>query len=346
MTTLRDAHAIKRASDQAITGPGSIASAGKSHAWRMATLFIVMTTLFPLVSAAADQPPTTETQTTFASAEQAVKTLVSAAKTKDMEALGKLFGPKGRDLLSSGNEAEDKNNLELFTSASLQLTRIVKDRAETSATLYIGKHGWPFPIPLMKADGRWYFDTELGREEVLNRRVGRNEISATRVCRALVKAQQEYHAKDRDGDNILEYAQKLMSDAGQKDGLYWDASGDGEESPLGPIAAQAQAMGYDPSKKAQGASESSQPFHGYLFRILTKQGSKAPGGGKDYLSQRNMVGGFAIVAYPAEWGNSGVMTFIVNQEGIVYEKNLGEDTTANVSKMKAYNPDATWKSVE
>jgi len=208
-----------------------------------------MAALFPTMAAAEEQQATTGTQTSFASAEEAVKALVTAAKNKDAETLYNIFGPEGSELLSSGNETEDEKALERFTSASRQLARIVKDRAETSATLYIGKHNWPFPVPLVKANGKWHFDAALGREEVLNRRVGRNEIITLRVCRALVKAQQEYFSKDRDADGVLEYAQKLMSTPGQEDGLYWDAASGGEESPMGPIASQAQAAGYVPEKK-------------------------------------------------------------------------------------------------
>jgi hypothetical protein len=206
--------------------------------------------------------------------------------------------------------------------------------------LEVGADAWPFPIPLVKAANGWHFDTEAGLEELLNRRIGRNELDVLRVMRAYVQAQRDYASRDRDGDEVLEYAQRLFSSAGQADGLYWPPDLNGEISPLGPLFAYAQAEGY--GTRLPATQTGPRPFHGYLFKILTRQGKGAPGGKYNYIINGNMIGGFALVAWPAEYGESGIMTFLVNQQGRVLQKDLGSSTARIVRKLSAYGPDRSW----
>ena len=207
--------------------------------------------------------------------------------------------------------------------------------------MIVGKQEWPFPIPVVKKGQSWVFDTDKGKEEILNRRIGENELNTIQVMLAVVDAQREYAMKDRDKNELLEYAQKFVSDPGKKNGLYWEAKAGEAESPLGPIMAQARSEGY----RGKPAS-TPPPYHGYRYRILTAQGKDAPGGAYSYLVKGKMIGGFAVVAYPAEYGNSGVMTFIVNHDGKVFQKNLGKNTAGIASAMKEYNPDSTWQEVK
>ena len=209
--------------------------------------------------------------------------------------------------------------------------------------LIVGKQDWPFPIPLVKKGQSWVFDTEKGRQEILNRRIGGNELFTIQACLAVVDAQREYAMKihDNDKSGLLEYAQKFVSDPGKKNGLYWEVKAGEPESPLGPIMTQIKSEGYE--KKPSGAPV---PYHGYYYRILTAQGKDAPGGAYSYLVKGKMIGGFAVVAYPAEYGNSGVMTFIVNHDGKVFQKNLGKNTATVAKSMKEYNPDKTWTEVK
>ena len=211
--------------------------------------------------------------------------------------------------------------------------------------LCLGEAHWPFPISLAKKGDQWFFDTVAGKEEILNRRIGHNEISALEICRAYVKAQREYMQKDYDGNGVMEYAQRLQSTPGKRDGLYWEMTPGEEESPFGPLVTAACEEGYS-QKNLSASPHKHDPFHGYLFRILTKQGRNAPGGKYNYVINGHMLAGFAFLAYPAEWGNTGVMTFIVNQQGKVYQKNLGEKTTNLARKIDAYDPDETWKPAE
>ena len=207
--------------------------------------------------------------------------------------------------------------------------------------LCVGKEDWPFPIPIVKDTSQWHFDSREGREEILARRIGRNELSAIQVCLGYVDAQREYAMKDWNGDGFLEYARKFKSDAGKKDGLYWETSEGDKESPLGLFFAAAGEQGYDIKQPNRKPS----PYYGYYYRILTAQGEKAPGGAYDYMVKGKMIGGFALVAYPAQYGVSGIMTFVVNHNGIVYQKNLGEDTKKIAHAMKLFNPDGTWQQV-
>lgn len=274
-------------------------------------------------------------QRTFASPEEAVKAMVDALKANDVKVLESILGPGSKDLVSSGDPVADQSGREKFVKLYEEKNRV--EQTADKAVLSIGNEDWPSPIPIVKKDGMWRFDSAAGKEEMLARRIGKNELSTIQFCLAYVDAQREYFRKDRDGDGILEYAQKFGSDKGKNNGLYWQVKQGEEQSPLGLLAAMAQKQGY--SKKGSKP----QPFFGYYYRILTGQGKNAPGGAYDYMVKGNMIGGFALVAYPAKYGASGVMTLIVNHDGVVYEKDLGKNTEKAAQAMKLFDPDSTWK---
>ncbi len=277
-------------------------------------------------------------QKLFSSPEDALKGLVEAVKAKDKTALDQIFGPNAKELRSS-DEVQAAAEFEEFTKHVAEKTSLVKEN-DSKVIIYIGNENWPFPIPLVKMKNQWFFDTEAGKEEVLNRRIGEDELTAMLVCRTYVKAQREYVLRDWDGDGILAYAQKLRSDPGKKNGLFWRHTPGEAASPLGELVAQARVEGY---KKAKSVfKEQPTPFHGYYFKILTEQGEHAPGGKYNYIINGNMVGGFGLVAFPSNWGKSGVMAFIVNQQGKVFQKNLGPDTLKTAQEMQSYDPDETW----
>jgi hypothetical protein len=303
--------------------------------WRLPLIAAALTLLFPLPEMATGEQ-------VFATPDAAVSALETAAKNRDTNAMHTIFGPAGRDLMSP-DAVQATQEFEAFVNRLSEKAELVR-RSESNCVLQLGADAWPFPIPLLKADGQWRFDTEAGRQEVLNRRVGRNELGALAVCRAYVNAQREYAAKDRDGDEVLEYAQRLRSTPGSHDGLYWPLRAGDDLSPLGPLIAAARVEGY--RRQARIMTDEPSPYHGYYFKILTKQGKHAPGGKYDYITNGHMIGGFALVAWPAEWGNSGVMTFIVNQQGKIYEKNLGPKTAALAKAMTRYEPDNSWRLVK
>ena len=275
----------------------------------------------------------------FASPQEAANALVAAAKAKDTNALHSIFGPEGGHLVSP--DAVQAGNL--FSNFVRRLSRKVDlaHGSDSNIVLEIGADAWPFPIPLTQQGGQWFFDTTAGREEILNRRIGVDELAAIRVCHAYVDAQREYAGQPRNGDGVLEYAQRLRSTTNTRDGLYWHTEPGEELSPLGPLIAQSREEGYNHATKIMG--ENLAPYRGYCFRILTQQGSHAPAGKYKYIINNHMLAGFALVAWPEEWGNSGVMTFMVNQEGKVYQKNLGTKTSNVAATMTAYDPDPTWK---
>ncbi|MGD1029914.1 MAG: DUF2950 domain-containing protein [Opitutaceae bacterium] len=275
----------------------------------------------------------------FGSPEEAVKALAAAAKSGDRPAVDAIFGPGVKDLLS-GDARQDSIEFATFCKSIGQLCQLVR-KSDDRCVINIGALDWPMAVPLVKKDGQWFFDTAAGKEEVLNRRIGKDELMAIGVCRTYVQAQREYASEDRGGGGIFDYAQKLSSTPGKKDGLYWPASPNEEQSPFGPLVAQARAEGYG-GKTAEGKP---QPYYGYRFKILTAQGPAAPGGAYDYVINGNMVAGFALVAYPEHWGESGVMTFIVNQWGKVYERNLGAQSAEIAEAMAEFNPDGDWTVV-
>ena len=281
------------------------------------------------------------TQKTFASPEDAVKALVDALKINDTKELRAIFGPGSESLVSSGDRVRDKAGSERFIKLFEEKNSLEKQGDET-AILHVGSDDFPFPIPVVKKGSTWQFDTKAGKEEVINRRIGRNELNVIDSLHAFVDAQREYASKDRDGDGTMAFAQRFWSSKGKHDGLYWEAKEGEGDSPLGPFVAKASAMGYG----TKGTIEKPLPFQGYYFKILKAQGKNATGGAYDYVAKGNMLLGFAFLAYPANYGSSGIMSFIVNQEGVVYQKDLGKNT-ANVAKaMKKYDPDKTWTKVE
>ena len=279
------------------------------------------------------------TQTTFKSPEEAAEALVAALKANDERRLVALFGPDGGTLISSGDATADQTDRAKFV-ASFEEAHKIELQGDAKAVLSVGKDDWPLPIPIVKRGDTWRFDVKKGKNELVNRRIGKNELYTIQVLLAMVDAQREYSSEDRNGDGRLEYAQRFRSQPGKTDGLFWPASQGQGESPLGSLAATASREGY----KSEGGKRT--PYHGYYFKILTGQGKDAPGGAYSYLAQGHMIGGFAILAWPAKYGSSGIMTFIVNQDGVVYEKNLGPNTSAVAAKMSVFNPDAGWTKAE
>jgi Protein of unknown function (DUF2950) len=273
--------------------------------------------------------------TTFPTADAAVTALKDAVLARDTDALKAIFGPAALEF-ENPDRVQATNEMNAFSTAIVETNRIIWESPGKGA-LEVGRDFWPFPIPLVKHADGWSFDTQAGKEELLNRRVGRNELKTLAVVRSYVEAQREYARVPRNEDEILEYAQKLLSTPGKKDGLYWSPDLDGEISPLGPLVANAQNEGYQP-----GQSRPPEPYYGYYFKILKRQASHAPIGKYDYVINGHMIAGFALVAWPARWGQSGVMTFIVNQQGRVYQKNLGPDTFRLGGSMKVYDPDPSW----
>jgi Protein of unknown function (DUF2950) len=280
-------------------------------------------------------------QRTFPSPEQAVEALVAASRDVRTRPLLEILGPEGRPLVRSGDRIADRRGRARFVAAFDEF-HAIEMAGEDRATLVVGPRRWPWPIPLVREGGAWRFDTRAGAQEILDRRIGHNELSVIEVCRAYVMAQRDYAAADPLSTGRHAFAQRFASTAGVRDGLYWPAKPGEGESPLGPLVARARAEGYG------GATtrDKPQPYHGYFYRILTRQGAHAPGGPASYVADGHMTGGFALLAFPAKYGQSGAMTFIVNQAGIVYQKNLGPDTTAIARAMTEYDPDPTWTIVD
>jgi hypothetical protein len=299
---------------------------------RLALLFALPILLaLPLASAAADQQ-------TFATPEAAVDALLAALKANDEAALLSIFGDKHRNLVDTGDRARDAA-ARAEAAADLEAFHTLEDRGNDRRVLLMGVQAWPLPIPLVREGGGWRFATEEGVEELLNRRVGANERNAIHVLRAYLDAQRQYASRDRNGDGVLQYAQTLASTPGKQDGLYWpvDAAKGEEASPFGPLIAESA-----PYLKGHKRGD---PYRGYRFRILTRQGERAPGGAYSYIINGRMIAGFAMVAYPAEYGQSGVMTFMVSHNGKIYQKDLGKNTASIGAKMTAFNPGAGWKEV-
>jgi hypothetical protein len=276
----------------------------------------------------------------FASPEQAVKAFETALKSNDNKELVVIFGPDTKKLIYSGDPVADKQRREKFIAAYDRKNSLVQEGEKT--VLIVGEKDWPFPIPLVKKGHQWFFDTKAGEEEILNRRIGENELSTIQTMLAIVDAEREYAMRNAKGNAPPSYAEKFVSDPGKKNGLYWEPKAGEKPSPLGALVADARAQGYT----SAGVNKKPKPFHGYYFRMLKKQGKHAPGGAYDYIVGGKQIGGFAVAAYPAEYGNSGVMTFMVNHDGVVYQKDLGRDTEKIAASMKAFDPDKTWQKVE
>ena len=295
---------------------------------------LVSLTIATLLCAAAS---VASAQEAFKTPDEAASALVSAAKANDMKALTTVLGPDGDAIVSSGDKVADATARQKFVAAYQAKHQISMD-GDNKAIMVIGEQDYPLPIPIVRKDGMWRFDTAAGREEILARRIGRNELDAIQSCLAYVDAQNDYASKDRTGAGVNTYAQRIVSHPGKKDGLYWPTSPGEEPSPLGQLVAEATAQGYD-----VGGGRA--PFHGYYFKVLTKQGAAAPGGELEYIVHGKMIGGFALVAYPAEYRNSGVMTFIVSYSGTVFQKDLGPNTAKLAQRMTSFNPNKTWQKV-
>jgi hypothetical protein len=301
--------------------------------WRQARLaaFGLALALPICVSAAEEQ--------TFNSPNEALSALVAAAQNNDTNAIHQIFGPAGHELMSP-DVVQATDEFKMFKERLAEKTQLITN-SDSKATLELGADGWPFPIPLVKQGAQWHFDSAAGKDEIFARRIGRDEMGAIDVCNAYVEAQREYASLDRMGDGVLAYAQFLRSTPGTHDGLFWPTNQPGEElSPLGPLIAQACVEGYH--RAAKMLNDEQAPYHGYYVKILTGQGKHAPCGKFKYLINGRMIAGFALVAWPAEWGDTGVMTFVVNQQGKVYQKNLGSKTAKIAKAMTLYDPDDTW----
>lgn len=305
------------------------------HGWcgvcRMLCLFALLATA-PMAFAAAGQK-------SFPSPEAAIAALVDAVKLSNEVKLSLILGSHGSKLISSGDEVADERGRAAFVKAYGEASKLVFE-GDAKAVLAIGKDDWPFPIPLVKGDKTWKFDTAQGEQEILNRRIGRNELAAIQVCLAIVDAEREYAASHLDSNGVPRYTSKIASTPGKRDGLYWPVKSGEPLGPLGPLVAAAASEGYTPDRSRVLA-----PYHGYFYRILTAQGKDAPGGEYEYFIKGKMIG-FAAIAYPARYGASGVKTFIVNHDGAVFEKDLGQDTVAVAPRISTYNPDPSWKQVD
>lgn len=309
-----------------------------------AALTVVLALAVPVQAeqpAAAEQHATAKAaqQATYSTAEEAAAALADAVRNQDPKAVLTVVGPRSESWIFSGDRVSDladwKHFLELYDAKHA----IVAD-GDAKATLTVGDDPWPFPAPLVLKSNRWQFDPEAGREEVLKRRIGHNELDTIQTLLAIVDAQREYAAGDSDRDGLHDYAQRFMSSPGKRDGLFWPAPEGEPQSPLGPLIAAATAKGYVASGDAP------RPYHGYLFRMLTAQGPDAPGGSYDYLVRGKLIGGFAVIAWPAKYDNSGIMTFVVNHDGVVYQKDLGDTTATRATKITRFNPDKTWKRAQ
>ena len=320
----------------------------KVRLWRRAVIIVIAGSLLavPSAHAAEGKPQAAEAkkvsaaaQKSYASPEEAVKDLIAAAKAGDAKALAAILGADAKSILQSGDAVADKQGREGFVRSYEEASKL--DKTGDKAVLNTGKDAWPFPIPIVKDGTGWRFDTKAGKEELLNRRIGRNELNAMQAILAYVDAQREYYLRNPQNDKLLGYAQRFASTQGKRDGLYYPTKAGEKPSPLGPLFDAGKAAGY-----AKGADGKPLTYHGYHYRILKAQGGDAPGGAYDYVAQGKMMGGHALIAWPATYGNSGVMTFLVNHDGVVYEKDLGPDTAAVAAKITKFNPDKTWKQAE
>jgi Protein of unknown function (DUF2950) len=276
-------------------------------------------------------------QKTYASPQEAADGLVAALKAENTGPVLRVLGKDSKSAIESGDPIQDRNARARFVEL-YGASHSLEEREDGSQVIQVGPDNWPFPFPLVQENGKWHFDSTAGSEEIIDRRVGRNELSAIQACLAYVDAQREYYTRNADNDPLLHYAQQLISSPGKHDGLYWDTSGDEAPSPLGPAFAKARSQGYLKDSKS-----GPEPFHGYYYALLKAQGPNAAGGAYDYVVRDKMIGGFALIAYPAEYGNSGVVTFMVNHDGVVFSKDLGPDTAKLAPQIKVFDPDSSWK---
>jgi hypothetical protein len=307
---------------------------------RLAAVALSMLILACLLVTPIAPAEETAAQQMFPSPDAAASALVAAGKADDMKTLSSILGPDADQVLSSGDPVADKNARNNFVRRYQEMHRLAYDD-RGRVILYIGAENWPVPLPLVKKNGGWVFDTAAGKEELLSRRVGRNELFTINVLEDLADAQTEYASEARDGESADQFAQKILSDTGKRNGLYWETGAGQPESPIGPLIASASAEGY---KNDGGGSPI--PFHGYYYKVLTAQGKNAPGGAKNYLVDGKMTKGFAFLAYPAEYRSSGVMTLMINQDGVIVQKDLGTDTAKLASAITEFNPDKTWQEVD
>ena len=291
----------------------------------------------PQTAPAGSPKPPARSVATFQTAQGAADALVAAAEAFDMDALGHMFGPEFKTLVLSGEDAQDRQRVTDFVEKAAEKKHVsVEPKTGARAILLIGYENWPFPVPIVKRGGRWSFDTAAGRQEILYRRIGANELDAIRICSGYVEAQHEYALQTRDGYEVNQYAQRIISTSGTQDGLAWQKPDGTWDGPIGEKIAQAISQGYD---------SRAEPYHGYFFKVLKGQGPDAPMGEMDFVVKDVMIGGFALVASPAEYGKTGVKTFMVSHDGVVYEKDFGPATLDEFTKMDRFNPDRTWRPV-
>ena len=298
--------------------------------------FALLTVLFLAMPSAASSE--FFVQTIFSSAEEGMQAFAEAITLNDPSVLQTLLGADGLELFDSGDSAADAQWRNRFLKAYADINTVVLEENNTRAILTVGRDKWPMPIPLIKSEKGWRFDTHHAAGEILNRHIGRNELAAIQVCLAIVDAEREYAMQDADGDGVPGFASKFVSSPGKRDGLYWETREEEPLSPIGPLLAAAAREGPITSDSALLT-----PFHGYLYRMLTKQGESAPGGAYDYWANGKLLGGVAVLAYPARYGMSGVVSFMINQDGVVYQKDLGQNTAALATEMTEFDPDASWR---
>lgn len=307
----------------------------KSRAFSSAVLMALTAMVIQLAACKSSKP----TIKAFASQEEAGTALLSAAKSGDESELSEILGPDSKEIISSGDAVQDKNTRTAFADA-YQVMHRWRKMGDGHEMLLVGYTNYPFPVPLKQnQNGRWSFDTAAGKDEVLNRRIGRNELAAIAICNAIASAQAQYFSQSHDGVSLKQYAQKFISDPGRHNGLYWESAPGQPQSPLGPMAAFATSEGYNVKPDAHV------PFHGYYFHMLSGQTAQTPGGAKEYVANGKMTRGFAFIAYPAEYGNSGVMSFMINQDGVLLQKDLGTNTSQAAAAMAKFDPDPGWMIV-
>jgi len=326
-------------------GEGTMTISNKNSAGALLRVFATLGLILAVAGCATSAPPPIASvkpaaEQSFAAPDEAVNALVAATRADDKGKLVKILGPLSEKLIHSGDKVADREGRDKFLAA-YDKAHELEPNGDDRATLVVGDEEWPMPIPLVRSGEGWWFDTDAGDDEILNRRIGRNELNVIEVCRAYVDAQREFAAQHKLGDHKHEYAQRFVSTSGQHDGLYWQTAEGEAQSPLGPLIAAATAEGYN-----EKTLDKHTPYHGYFYKILTKQGPNSPSGAKDYFKDGHMTRGFALIAFPARYGDSGVMTFIVNRHGIVFQKNFGPETAKIAGGITAFDPDSGWNVVE